>query len=104
MVSLPALEGLEWRLPIRHEVSLPPARTESPASLTTPTSLRNGHLATEPEITIGDRVRVHGNADGLVVRIHTFSTGETRYFVRLALIPTAQGEWMRREDLELLLP
>ncbi len=57
-------------------------------------------LAAEAEIKIGDHVRVQGGADGVVVRIHTFSSGVTLYFVRTDWM-LSLGEWMRREDLEL---
>jgi hypothetical protein len=57
---------------------------------------------TAPEIKVGDRVRARGHADGLVVRIHTFSNGVTLYCVRFDWIPTSQGEWVKREDLQLL--
>ncbi len=58
-------------------------------------------MAAEAQITIGDHVRVQGSAEGVVVRVHTFSSGVTLYFVRVDGMRSL-GEWMRREDLELL--
>ncbi len=60
-----------------------------------------GALAAEAEIAVGDHVRMQGTAEGVVVRIHTFSNGVTLYFVRVDGM-LSLGEWMKREDLELL--